>query len=612
MDGDRSPGAVLVRRLAAVGAATLVLAAAFALGTAWAAEGDLTFVECLEDTGGPSGCPSTGGVDGLAGASGVAVSPDGKHVYVASSGDDSLAAFARNPTTGTLSFVEFEDDGVGGVDGLGDALGVAVSPDGKHVYVAGQFDDSLAAFARNPTTGTLSFVEFEADGVGGVDGLNGAFGVSVSPDGKHVYVTGSDDNSLAAFARNPTTGTLSFVEFEDDGVGGADGLGGAAGVSVSPDGKHVYVTGSDEDSLAAFARNPTTGALSFVEFEDDGVGGVDGLASALGVAVSPDGMHVYVAGTGDDSLAAFARNPTTGALSFVEFEDDGVGGVDGLLGAAGVSVSPDGKQVYVASLADDSLAAFARNPTTGALSFVEFEDDGIGGVDGLDGARGVSVSPDGNHVHVAGSVDSSLAAFTREPDLTTPETTGLTGPAATTADQTPSFSFSSDDLLFTTFECRLDEGPFFPCTSPYTSFALADGPHRFQVRALDTAGNVDPTPAESIFTVDTSTPPEPDPPVVIPPDTTAPDTELTSEPAAQLTAKKKTAKAKFEFAASEAGSRFECRVDSAAFSACASPQNLKLKKGSHTFRVRAIDAAGNADFSAAKWQGTVIRKKKPR
>ncbi len=68
-----------------------------------------------------------------------------------------------------------------------------------HVYVIG--DDDVAAFGRNSITGDLDFVAVEKDGVGGVDGLGGAFSVSASPDGKNVYVLGYDDHAVAVFGR---------------------------------------------------------------------------------------------------------------------------------------------------------------------------------------------------------------------------------------------------------------------------------------------------------------------------------------------------------------------------------------------------------------------------
>jgi large repetitive protein len=38
-------------------------------------------------------------------------------------------------------------------------------------------------------------------------------------------------------------------------------------------------------------------------------------------------------------------------------------------------------------------------------------------------------------------------------------------------------------------------GPWTPCNSPETSTGLGNGQHKFQVRAMDRNGNVDPTPA---------------------------------------------------------------------------------------------------------------------
>ena len=240
---------------------------------------------------------------------------------------------------------------------------MTVSPDGKNLYAAGQHDDAVAVFSRDSTTGALTFVEVQRDGVRSVDGLDFAQSVTVSPDGKHLYAAGLLDNAVAVFSRDSTTGALTFVEIQRDGRGGVDGLDEARSVTVSPDGKHLYAAGEDDDAVAVFSRSSTTGALTFVEVQKDGVGGVDGLFRAISVTVSPDGSHLYAAGGGDGAVAVFRRDSTTGALTFVEVQRDGVGGVDGLLGARSVTVSPDGKHLYAASQLDNAVAVFSVLPT---------------------------------------------------------------------------------------------------------------------------------------------------------------------------------------------------------------------------------------------------------
>ncbi|MBI1878840.1 MAG: beta-propeller fold lactonase family protein [Chloroflexi bacterium] len=365
-----------------------------------ATSGAMTFVEVKKD--------GLGGVDGLFGASSVVVSPDGQHVYATGGQDNAIPLFSRNATSGALTFSKLEN---ATPDGLAGAISAAVSPDGQHVYIAGQSDNAVAVFSRNATTGKLTFVEVKKDGVGGVDGLNGAASVAVSPDSESVYVSSALDNAVAVFSRNPITGALTFVEFEQDGVGGVDGLNFSQGVTVSPDSNHVYVTGRQDNAVAVFSRNTITGALTFVEVKKDGVGGVDGLGGATGVTVSPDNKHLYVAGSFDDAVAVFSRNTTTGALTFVELKKDGVGGVDDLDNTFGIAVSPDGQQVYAAGALDDALTVFSRSAATGALTFAEAQKDGVGGVDGLDGADAVTISPDNNHVYVAGSNDNAIALF---------------------------------------------------------------------------------------------------------------------------------------------------------------------------------------------------------
>ena len=87
-------------------------------------------------------------------------------------------------------------------------------------------------------------------------------------------------------------------------------------------------------------------------------------------------------------------------------------------------------------------------------------------------------------------------------------------------------------------------------------------------------------------------------PAPAPVDTSAPDTALSSTP----TALTNSSSASFTFTASEAGATFEARTDSGAFAAVTSPRSLTaLADGSHTFEVRARDAAGNIDASPASF-----------
>ena len=189
-------------------------------------------------------------------------------------------------------------------------------------------------------------------------------------------------------------------------------------------------------------------------------------------------------------------------------------------------------------------------------------------------------------IDTAGNVDATPAVRNFTVDLTPPDTAITGGPTGPTSDATPTFNFNSPDAT-ATFQCRVDAQPFAACTSAHTTAALGDGPHTFQVRALDTAGNLDPTPAQRAFSVETS----------------APDTSITSGPSGPTNDSTPT----FEFDSSEPGGTFRCRIDSAALAPCTSPFTpaAPLGDGPHTFTVEASDLAGNADPSPASRAFTV-------
>jgi hypothetical protein len=205
----------------------------------------------------------------------------------------------------------------------------------------------------------------------------------------------------------------------------------------------------------------------------------------------------------------------------------------------------------------------------------------------------------------AGNTDASSATATwtvvAQPpaDTTAPATTVTSSPADPTTDTTASFSFTATDDTTAadalTFQCSLDNVAYATCTSPKSYTGLTPGAHNVRIRARDAAGNVDGSAASITWTIAA-------------PDTTAPQTTITSAPQALSL----SSDAQFAFTAQDnttavAELTFQCRLDGAAWTACTSPASYtNLALLGHTFDVRAIDAAGNADASAATASWTVL------
>jgi acid phosphatase type 7 len=166
-----------------------------------------------------------------------------------------------------------------------------------------------------------------------------------------------------------------------------------------------------------------------------------------------------------------------------------------------------------------------------------------------------------------------------------PETRLGAVPESVSRSTAPTFTFSSEPG--STFECTLDRRRIPGCTSPFRPSELAAGKHVFTVRALDAAGNHEPTPAQWAWTIDVKAP-------------------QTSISVSRLTLAE-SGSATFWFSANEREIEFSCTFDGAPWAPCVSPFVFEdVGLGRHSFRVRARDTAGNTDWSAAwrEWRVT--------
>ena len=271
----------------------------------------------------------------LNGPTALAVSPDGLHLYAAAKLGNALESFTRDAGTGELAhFSTLVDSqalpGGGSLDGLLEPRALLLSPDGLHLYAASAVDSAVTIFSRNASSGELTYLGQVRDATGNppIDGLNGATALAFSPDGLHLYVAGELDDAIAVFRRDPGTGLLTWLHRRREGLGGVTGLDRVTAVAVSRDGGYVFGASRDGNALTVFRRDtnpasPTFGRLlDFIEARVDGepdangVGSppnlpeIDGLAGGLGLVVSPepDGRHIYVVGNIDDGLAVFLKD----------------------------------------------------------------------------------------------------------------------------------------------------------------------------------------------------------------------------------------------------------------------------------------------------------------
>ena len=392
----------------------------------------------------------------------IAISPDGRHAYVASYGSHAVAVFARDRRSGELTqlggrrgCVRHEGGGsCSSARALAHPMSIAVSPDGANVYVAAAGSDALSVFRRDRRSGALRQLSGAAGclsqrpGGGCVVGraLNEPTSVAVSPDGERVYVTGRRFPSAVAVFDRGGDGRLAQPGGSAGCVshGGGSGCGVARAISapeevtVTPDSRHVLVAGARSNAVAVLSSGPAGLSQAPGQAGCIARGGAEGcargraLAGPVDLAVTPDGRGVYVASSRSDGVAILRRDRGTGALSQRLnrtgcISQEGGGGRCGRGRALdevwGVALSPDGRNLYAVSAKVNMLGAIARNRSTGRLAQLPgryacfIRAGGLGCPDGrgLTVAVAVTVSPDGRNVYVA-SEDAylgSVAIFRR-------------------------------------------------------------------------------------------------------------------------------------------------------------------------------------------------------
>ncbi len=190
--------------------------------------------------------------------------------------------------------------------------------------------------------------------------------------------------------------------------------------------------------------------------------------------------------------------------------------------------------------------------------------------------------PDGSHTFAVKAVDLAGNATTKSVtwtiDTVAPTITLGSMPPNPSTSAAAQFAFTVNGASSTT--CKLDSGSATACTTSASYGGLGDGNHTFTITATDAATNVSTKTYTWLV------------------DTVAPALSITSAPSGQVS----SASAHITFTAGADAVSVTCQLDGGAAAACSGAVDYTgLSEGSHTFTVRASDAAGNTASRTATW-----------
>jgi YVTN family beta-propeller protein len=274
----------------------------------------------------------------------AAVTPDGKHVYTFGAATSDLVF--------NVSVIDATDDKVvatipldvsllqgAGRELNGNSSAVAVTPDGKHVYVTTGLCSSVD-FDCSPRPENVFYAVWVIDTatnkvVTASSGKGFVQAIAFSPDGTHTYFATYDSDVLLPQVLVFDTGTTIALS----------PFGEVNAMAITPDGKHLYLpyvlfNGTDfPPEIVAVVDTVTNAVAQTIQVEATPFGG-----TLTGVAVTPDGKYVYVPQV-SNSVAVIDT------LSNTIVKTIPVGA-----SPAGVAVTPDGADVYVSNSADNSVS----------------------------------------------------------------------------------------------------------------------------------------------------------------------------------------------------------------------------------------------------------------
>jgi len=277
------------------------------------------------------------------------------HVGKSRGESGAISAFAVDPNTGDLSFLNRQPSGGGGPCHL------SLDDEGRNLFVANYWGGSVSVLPVLPD-GRLgeatSFVQHEGENL-----TRRPHAHFIALDAKNRFALVADLGLDSIFVYRFDPGQRSLTPHPPGTLRLAAGSG-PRHLAFPPDGACVYAVNELASTLTVLTYDPERGTLSEVQTVSTLPAGFEGHNASAEVVVRPDGKFLYASNRGHDSLAIFARNAATGKLTLVGHQPS--------LGKTPrhFAIEGTGTCVLVANEGSDTVVAFRIHAPTGLLEAV--------------------------------------------------------------------------------------------------------------------------------------------------------------------------------------------------------------------------------------------------
>jgi YVTN family beta-propeller protein len=384
------------------------------------------------------------------------------------------------------------------------------NPANGYVYVANVFSHSVSVIdpqkntvittiteptgqtprelAYDSTNGFIYVADVYSNTVSVIDGKTNTLVTSIPTGGSITDGVAFDPNNGFIYAVNAGSGTVSVID------GSTNKVVGTIPVGTNPL-EDVYVPTNGY----IYVANEGSGTVSIIDGKTNAViGTITGVSDPVQLEFNSGNGYIYVAGHNSNSVTIIDSRTNTV-----------IGAITGPQDPTGVGYNSANGNMYVGNQGSNYVSVI-DGKTNKVIDSIIVGKGPVSPV--FDPNNGNMFVTDFNSNESPGNTVSVISTASAQQDTIPPDTvitSAIDGNNAAVLNGASTFSTSikiaftgTDNVAIAGFECSLDSSLFSRCTSPAVINNLATGiQHNFQVRAIDTSGNRDPTPASLSWTI---------------------------------------------------------------------------------------------------------------